>query len=71
VSKVWCASAFPTCRRRWGVVWSPREDGTNAHIVIFCLAIPWFLNADSLSILFMNSIGGPFVVMDVKLLFMA
>jgi hypothetical protein len=35
------------------------------------LAIPWFLNADSLSILFMNSIGGPFVVMDVKLLFMA
>jgi hypothetical protein len=31
-----------------GVVYrSPREDGTNTPIsLFFCLAIPWFLNAD-------------------------
>jgi hypothetical protein len=32
---------------------SPREDRTNTPIsLFFCLAIPWFLNADSLSIVY-------------------
>jgi hypothetical protein len=32
---------------------SPREDGTNTPIsLFFCLAIPWFLNADLVYIVY-------------------
>jgi hypothetical protein len=32
--------------------WSTRRQDEYAHIVIFLFAIPWFLNADSLSIVY-------------------
>jgi hypothetical protein len=35
VSKVWCASAFPTTVGGGVVYGSPREDGTNTPISLF------------------------------------